>query len=153
MTPAGPVSGFPSAWYVAFYGTEQTHWWDWLTPPGFRHCMAFAYAAHAERWLVYDVTCERTFIRAFTRELFPAWLETLPPERKVLHFEAGESVKVAPAWRIGFWCAPAIAHLIGSPSRALRPRALFRDLLAQGARLAFQEPRDDQDQDGSPAHA
>ena len=126
-------SGFPGGWYIAFYGGPR-HWWTWLTHPEFRHVVAFAYAAHAERWLVYDVGQHRTLIRAFTTDVFKRWIAGLPAERKIVLFE---SDRKAPPMRIGFWCTTAVAHLVGCRSRALRPQALYRDLLAQGARPAF----------------
>lgn len=132
-------SGFPSAWYVCFLGAERRHWWDILSPPGFYHVLAFAYAAHAERWLIYDVGQNRTLIRALTTEAFDRWISSLSPERTIVLFEGGD-LPARPYHRVGFWCATAVAHLIGLRSRALRPAALYRDLLAQGARPAFTEP-------------
>lgn len=133
-----PPSGFPSAWYVAFFGSRREHWWDWLAPRGFQHVLAFAYAAHAERWVVYDVGRHRTVIRTLTTEAFTRWLAGLPRGRTIVHFEAGDA-EAEPAFRAGFWCSTAVAHLVGVRTRALRPAALYRDLLAQGARPAFPE--------------
>lgn len=132
-------SGFPAGWYVCFHGTGKRGWWDVFTRPGYRHVLAFAYAAHAERWLIYDVTQHRTLIRALTTDVFLHWVANLPTGRKIVLFEA-DGVEAEPAWRVGFWCTTAVAHLVGARSRALRPEALYRDLLAQGARPAFQEP-------------
>lgn len=134
-----PPSGFPSAWYVAFFGATRDHWWDRLSPPGFEHVLAFAYAAHAERWVVYDVGRDRTVIRTLTADAFTRWIAGLPAGRTIVHFEAGDA-PAPPANRVGFWCSIAVAHLVGVRSRALRPVALYRDLLAQGARPAFPEP-------------
>lgn len=134
-----PPSGFPSAWYVAFFGTSRRHWWDWMSPPGFYHVLAFAYAAHAERWVIYDVARDRTIIRALTADAFLLWIAGLPTGRRIVLFEAGDA-PARPAMRLGFWCSTAVAHLVGVRTRALRPAALYRDLLAQGARPAFMEP-------------
>lgn len=134
------VSGTPGAWYVAFYGKGRRElWWDWLCPLDFQHVLAFGYVAHADRWLVYDVTQARTFVRALTPQVISAWIESLPEHRKILLFEGGDA-PARPFWRTGFWCVPAVAHLIGAPSRALRPRALFRDLVRLGATPAFERP-------------
>lgn len=136
MTPEyEPPSGFPGGWYVAFYGSGR-HWWSPLTRPGFRHVLAFAYAAHAQCWLIYDVGRYRTLIRALDSTAFTHWIAGLPTERKIVLFE-GDGLPAPPAWRVGFWCTTAVAHLVGVRSRALRPEALYRDLLAQGARSAF----------------
>jgi hypothetical protein len=142
-------SGFPSAWYVCFMGAERRHWWDCLSPPGFYHVLAFAYAARAERWLIYDVGQDRSIIRALPAADFDRWISALPPGRTIVHFEAGDA-PARPFHRAGFWCATAVAHLVGARTRALRPHALYRDLLAQGARPAFQEPEIAQPESPSP---
>ena len=133
------VSGFPGAWYVAFHDGERPHWWWPLCRPGFRHVLAFGYCVHAEAWLVYDVTLGRTYVRAFKRETFAGWLDNLPDHRTILLVEGPDDAAPcrAPGFRAGFWCTPAVAHLVGARSRALRPEALWRDLIAQGARPAF----------------
>lgn len=131
------VSGVPGAWFVAFYGKGyRQHWWDWLLPMDRQHVMAFGYSAHAERWLVYDVTTGQTYIRALTPEVFTHWVAALPAHRKILLIDAGSAAP--PKWRFGFWCVPAVAHLIGVRSRALRPPAFYRDLLRLGATPAFE---------------
>lgn len=123
-------------WYVAFFNGPQRYWWSPLCRDGFRHVAAFAYDAEAGVWLLYDVTLNRTIIRALSSEQMDAWVDNLPPHRRILHFTTPPAPP-PPGLRLGFWCAPAIAHVVGVRSRALRPEALCRDLLAQGARPAF----------------
>lgn len=139
------MSGFPAAWYACFYGSERRWWWDYLSPPGFRHVLAFAYCVQAECWLIYDVRHGRTFVRALKPEAFYEFLDTLPNDCSILNFEP-EHAEAPPRWRFGFWCTIAIAHLMGVRSRALRPVALYRDLVAHGARPAF-EPEQAHDQE------
>lgn len=134
MTENGVPVGCPGAWYVAFFDGARPHWWWPLCRPGFRHVAAFGYCAEQAVWLLYDVTLRRTFIHALTSEQMDAWVEALPAHRTILHLQAAEA---EPANRAGFWCTTAVAHLLGVRSRALRPQALCRDLLALGARHAF----------------
>jgi hypothetical protein len=125
------------AWYVAFYNDARRHWWSWMCRDGFRHVAAFAYDAEAAVWLVYDVTLSRTVIRALSSSQMDAWVDALPANHRIVRFEAAAQPR-PPGLRVGFWCAPAVAHVVGVASRALRPEALYRDLLAQGARPAFE---------------
>lgn len=134
MNESGPPAGCPAAWYVAFFDGDRPHWWWRLCRPGFRHVAAFGYCAEQAVWLLYDVTLKRTFIHALTSEQMDAWVESLPAHRTILHLQAAEA---EPSSRAGFWCTTAVAHLLGVRSRALRPEALCRDLLALGARHAF----------------
>jgi hypothetical protein len=131
------LSGMPPHWYVAFYDGDRRYWWSSLCRPGFRHVAAFGYCADQAAWLLYDVTTRRTLIRMLTPSQMDAWVEALPDNRRIVAFEpVGEPVE--PGVRIGFWCTPAVAHLVGARSRALRPEAFYRDLIAQGARPAFE---------------
>lgn len=134
MTEPDPHS--IGGWYVAFFNGPQRYWWSPLCRDGYRHVAAFAYDAEAGVWLLYDVTLNRTIIRALSSEQMDAWVDNLPGHRRIVHFESPAEPS-PPAVRLGFWCAPAVAHVVGVSSRALRPEALYRDLLAQGARPAF----------------
>lgn len=126
----------PVEWYVAFYDGERPHWWWSLCRPGFRHVAAFGYCPDQAVWLVYDVTLRRTLIHAMSPSQMDAWVAALPEDRTIVAF-APTAEPPAPAFRAGFWCSPAVAHLVAVPSRALRPEALYRDLIAHGARPAF----------------
>ena len=132
----GPEPHTIGAWYVAFFNGPQRYWWSPLCRDGFRHVAAFAHDAQAGVWILYDVTLNRTIIRALSSDQMDAWVDALPAHRLILKFEAPDEPP-EPGLRLGFWCAPAIAHVVGVRSRALRPEALCRDLLAQGARPAF----------------
>jgi len=131
-----PPAADPGEWYVAFWGLERLGWWDVFTRPGFRHVMAFAFSSHAERWLVYDVTRDRTFVRAYRPEAFDLWIGSIPEEATVLKVPA-EPIGRRSYQRAAFICTTAVKHLLGLRSRALRPHALYRDLMASGAKYAF----------------
>lgn len=145
-----PPAADPGEWYVAFYSGDERHWWEWGQAPGMGHCMAFAYSSHAERWTIYNVTKDRTYLRVYDPDSFLLWLDTLPPETVILKAPAWPAVPRS-RFRAGFWCTIAVKHLLGCPSRALRPKALFRDLLAMGARFAFSTGPSDASQSGSTA--
>jgi hypothetical protein len=55
--------------------------------------------------------------------------------------DGGVTVAIAPAgprkrWgRLGFWCVPAMAHLLGLKGTLFRPDALYRACLAQGGSI------------------
>ena len=131
------LSGMPPRWFVAFYDGDRQYWWSGLCREGFRHVVAFGYCADQAVWLLYDVTTARTLIRALAPSEMDAWVEALPGHRRIVAFEP-DGEPDDPGVRLGFWCTPAVAHLVGARSRALRPEAFYRDLLAQGARPAFE---------------
>jgi hypothetical protein len=81
------VSGFPGAWYAAFFDGERKRWWWRLCRPGFRHVLAFGYSAQADAWLIYDVTLLRTYVCAIRPEVFDAWLQGLPTHRTIVRLD------------------------------------------------------------------
>lgn len=56
----------------------------------------------------------------------------------VLRYEPPAQPERGPMLRLGFWCAPAVAHLLGIRSCALVPIQLYRDLLRRGATPAYE---------------
>lgn len=141
MTDDEPALGpIPSVWYAAFYGDEDRWWWDRICKPGFRHVAAYTYYPGPGVWVLYDVTFNRTCIRVFSREEWMAWMRTLPCHTKHLRCGIPDEPHARPWWlKLTFWCAPAVAHLMGIRSRALRPEALYRDLVRHGALPAFED--------------
>lgn len=130
----------PPEWFVAFYSLPNAPraWWERRGPFGFRHTLAFGYSAYSSCWLVYDVTQNRTYVYAVLSEDIGAFIAALPSNRTVLKLPVADTPRRG--WRWGFWCTRGVAHLLGVPSRALRPIALYRELLARGAVPAFTEP-------------
>ena len=130
-------TGMPVEWYVAFFNDERRYWWSCLCPDGFGHVAAFGYCVEQAVYLLYDVTMTRTLLQALTPSQMDEWVARLPANRRIVAYQPTREPE-EPALRLGFWCTPAIAHLVGVRSRALRPQALYRDLIAQGARPAFE---------------
>ena len=127
--------GLIGEWYAAFFDPLERHWWSRLCRPGFRHVAAFVYCPEQACWVVYDVTLRRTWVQLLTSEQMDAWVANLPAHRRILRMRARND---GGGWRAGFWCSPAVAHLLGVRTRALRPEALHRDLVALGAVPAFE---------------
>lgn len=136
-----PWSEFePLTWLVLFQSSTSRRWIDRLVPGRFKHVMAFGWVEKAKAWVSYDVQLGRTHIllmaeadgekkigEAFGRDADAALLRC--------------AVRLSPRPRLmpsGFWCVPAIKHLLGLRSGALRPDALWRDCLAQGAEIVHE---------------
>lgn len=125
-------------WHVGFLGAQRTLPVDRLSPVGFLHCLAFAYHADAETWLVYDVCRRRTFVYGIPPEHFVGWL-VARKEGDSMRVLAVDIVGEGPALSGAspLYCVSAVKHLVGSRSRALRPIGLWRDLVKAGAVEVF----------------
>jgi hypothetical protein len=129
-------AGAPARWLVVFT-TKSDRWWIRLIPGRFKHVRAFAYCHDTDCWIFYD-PCLRTGILtargAGARQLMLQWTR----DAKVLSMEPGPHERIRP---LPFACTTAIASLLGLPGGALRPDALYRQCLANGAKPLDEKPR------------
>lgn len=134
------------SWLIAFTDDPRQPrlWWDRLfCRPGFRHVQAWGWDADAERWVIYSVFTASTMVDVLpdgplTDAVIGGMVATAS---HVLRYEPPPAPEHGPMLRLGFWCVPAVAHLLGVRSRALVPVQLFRDLLRRGAELLYEEHR------------
>jgi hypothetical protein len=125
------VTGAPTRWLVAFDRVAAS-WWSSLIACGhYKHVRAVGYVYDLDAYVFYDVQLAGTRIQlargAGATALMLEWAENAD----VLAIEPvsnrGRYLRLRP-----LLCTTAIAHLIGLPG-ALRPDALYRQLLANGA--------------------
>lgn len=131
------------SWLVAFTDDPRSPrpWWDRLfCRPGFRHVEAWGWDADADRWVIYSVFTGETCVTVLPDG--PVADATIggicAVSSHVLRFEPPAEPERGPMIRLGFWCVPAVAHLLGVRSRALVPFQLYRDLLRRGATPAYE---------------
>lgn len=128
--PLGEVS----TWFVCFDTTTPT-WWVRLIPGRYKHVRAFGFVPLMGLWIFFDVALAG-------HSLFVARDGTPQCEAMIERWWNGcDVLKVkrsrGPAGlsRIGLWCVPAVAGLIGVRSGALRPDGLWRECVRQGAEI------------------
>lgn len=123
-------AGAPPRWLVVFT-TKSDRWWIRWIPGRFKHVRAFGYCHETDCYVFFDPalrTCIFTARGAGAHLLMMEWVENA----SVLIMPPGvhESIRWMP-----FFCTSAIASLLGLPARALRPDALYRQCLANGAKI------------------
>ncbi|MEL7111324.1 MAG: hypothetical protein AAGK93_00100 [Pseudomonadota bacterium] len=120
-------------WNVVFLKAEtRRHLLDLFTPPDWRHCVAFGFSQ--DRWIVYDVGDVRSQILVLRPYQFDIWISGIEPRiTAAVQIHTKEAAR--PLARVGLWCVTAIKHLTGIRSGAFTPKALFRDLLANGGKV------------------
>jgi len=129
------TDGEPKFWVLAFARHSPIRWVGWLAMGRHKHVRACAPLPMLGAWVFYDVHLTGTTIRvaATGGEAERLWsIFTTDADLVVMPVRRG----VMPWWsRWGFFCVPAIKHLIGLRSGALRPSRFFRDCLAAGGQL------------------
>jgi hypothetical protein len=130
---AKPTAVEPEAWFIVFHPVSATRWLNRL-PMRFRHVSAFAYMHAAGCWLIYDVQFWGTRHILLPDNLAALdFLADFTANCDVLHMRRQGPSRL---WfRVGFWCVPAIKHMLGLRSSALLPHGLYRSCLRAGAKV------------------
>lgn len=125
----------PADWYVVFHEHSPKWWVRWLARGRFKHVSVFGIVKRSATWVFYDFHLDRARVYA---------IPDFDADIAIGHFIEGATVvrmarpigrEADVNLRLGWWCVPAVAHILGIRSCALRPDALFRQCLAQGGEL------------------
>jgi hypothetical protein len=127
-----PGAGEPVHWQLCFSRKSATAFANFLPIGRYKHVRAFGYVAHINTWIFFDPSWRRTTIRVARGDAANALIHEFLYLADVIQMPACERAGAAPLFG---WCAPAVAHLLGLASGALRPDALFRDCLRHGGEL------------------
>lgn len=126
----------PELWLILFHRKASTWWINWLVPGQFKHVTAVGHVGEAGVWLVYSVELRRTRMHVIRDgDQFIAWLAAAIDDGEVLVYQPPADDGKGWRPRFGFWCVTAVKHLLGIGGGALRPDALWRLLLANGAKI------------------
>lgn len=124
----------PAMWFLIFETKAQARWLRWLALGRFKHVSALGWVPDQRLWVHYDVSLGRTRISVLPD--CPGAVDHIATLRAdsvmVAVMTLGDRTRVA---RLGFWCVPAIAHLVGLAGILWRPDALYRASLAQGGSI------------------
>lgn len=126
----------PLTWLVVFQSKSSMWWINRFVPGRFKHVVAAGWVEASKVWIFYEVYWGRTSVQAMPEAEGTAYFGRLmgaDPDAAVLRVEAREARPAC--FRLGFWCVPAVKHLVGLRSGALRPDRLWRDCIASGAEI------------------
>jgi hypothetical protein len=128
-------------WFVGFTDDgSRDYLVDRLSPPGFQHCLAFAFEPDSGRWIVYETNRSGCAFLVLDEDQIVVWLTLQKQANKMRVLKVTtDAQKGRFPFSTGMWCVLSVKHLVGSRSRALTPAALWRDLIKEGATEAFIE--------------
>lgn len=128
-----PAIGTPSRWLIIFNREAAGRWQSLVAMGRYKHVRAMGYVPGVRHWLCYDVTFRGTQIVVVRdgSDEFRAMFDDWTADADILWMDA------RPAGRARFppvfLCTTSIKHLLGLRCSALRPDALYRHCLANGA--------------------
>lgn len=135
MDPAAiPTYGGPTCWLVCFH-TKFTTWWARYIPGGYKHVSAVAWVPETKTWVFFDPAFDRTRIWCASdddtgKRVLGDWIN----DAVVIRYPAAAFGRGVAA-RFGYWCVPAVAHLLGVKTGAVTPRGLLLFLLRNGGEV------------------
>jgi hypothetical protein len=127
-----PGGGEPMHWAVCFTRKSATRWANWLPIGRYKHVRAFGCVPEINTWIFFDPSWRRTTIRVARGDAANELIREFLYLADVIQMPVCERRRAPPIFG---WCVPAVAHLLGLPSGALRADRLFRDCLRHGGEL------------------
>lgn len=129
---ATPFESEPVEWFVVFHRKAASRLFSLLAFGEFKHVSAFGYCPGFKVWLIYDVQWSGTRLKLLAnteagKRAIGAWVEDcdilkIAHQRQTPGFSS----------RLGFYCVTAAKHLIGLRCVAVRPDALYRQIIRNG---------------------
>ncbi len=129
------VIGTPQRWYVVFNIRASTHVRSFLAFGRYKHVRAFGYVPLVKFWIFYDVKLDGTDIVLASDHIAQGMIHEWMQDGCIIEMPAKGNSRIL--LRLGFWCVPAIKHLIGLRSGALRPDRLRLDCLKAGGKVIY----------------
>lgn len=121
-------------WHVVFLAGPRRRWWDWLCKPDFRHVLMFAWCDLAKVWVIVDSRQDGLRIRMLPDGNDFYLEKALWDHTGATYIRCDAESSTDIRHRLGFWCVPVVKNILGQGGGALRPEALYRNLLKSGAK-------------------
>lgn len=134
----------PKDWFVVFQEYSPRRWIRWLARGRFKHVSVFGVVDRANSWVFYDFNLDRSRVYVVSNHEADIAIGHFIGDATVVRMARPIGREAEVNLRPGWWCVPAVAHILGLRSCALRPDALFRQCLAQGGEII--EPKGAQDE-------
>lgn len=130
MIDYAPIACEPQVWTLCFSHKASTRLRSFLAFGAHKHVRAYAYLPGMKAWLFYDVHLGgKTVAVVLDGDAAMAVIGEWMMDADLLRIRRDPRPVGPPVFG---WCVPAIKHLIGSRSCALRPSALYRWCLSHG---------------------
>jgi len=131
------AAGQPAKWILAFRRTTDSRLINLLAFGRYKHVTAFGYIREVDHWVFMDW-------RTIALDIIVA--RGTDATRLINYYTRDADMLGMPARsrqiggpQFGLWCVPAVKQLLGIRGGALRPDALWRCCIRQGAEILSHE--------------
>lgn len=125
----------PREWHVVFRRWSPVRAVRILAFGTYKHVACFGYVGDAKSWLFFEPSFDRVDLRVVPDADANGAIADVIDGATVVRM-AAPTAAVAD-WRPVFLCTQAVARVVGLRSCALRPDALLRDCIRQGAEIVI----------------
>lgn len=127
----------PINWIVVFKPHTDSRLIRWFVPGRFKHVSAIAFLEALNAWVTFDVGTRYAKIMVMpaggqANDIIVPWIEGCTLVRMEKRIAGGRLPMYG-------WCVPAVRHLLGMNSGALRPDTLYRHCLRDGGKVIEQQ--------------
>lgn len=129
----------PTDWHIVFHAHSPKRWIRWLAMGRFKHVSCFGFVERAQSWVFFEFHLDRTRIMVVGDHEADIMIGEFIHGNTVVRLAKPLGQELNINMTAGAWCVPAVAHIVGVKSCALRPDAFFRQCLAKGGELLFGE--------------
>jgi hypothetical protein len=129
------VIGQPCRWYVVFNTKATTPLRSLLAFGRFKHVRVFGYVPLIRCWIFYDVKLSGTDLWLARDGAACRLMDQWSANGVVIEMPVLSQSRIIV--RLGFWCVPAVKHLLGLRSSAFRPDRLWLDCLRTGGKVVY----------------
>lgn len=132
MILAIPVACEPQVWTLCFSKKQPSRWRSLLAFGHYKHVRAYAFLPGLKAWLFYDVHLAGTTLAVIPdgEQALLVICEWMTDADLLRVRRRGTSSFIG---RLGFWCVPAMAHLVAVRCKLPIPDAFYRACLRKGA--------------------
>lgn len=127
---AGAVE--PVEWLVVFHPETTVPLVRWLCWGRFKHVSAWGYYPGIKAWLIFDPSWDGLRLSMIPHDAAHAAFREYTRGCEIVKLARAGEIGLSPLSRLGFWCVPAIKHLLGVRCASMRPDAFYRHILRRG---------------------
>lgn len=122
----------PDMWFVIFHPDVPGKWVKFFSFGRFKHVSAIGYCPGFKVWLICDPQWKGLRLSIMAHAAMLAAFPDLTRGREVVRVTVDRAAPMPLRTRLGFYCVPAIKHLLGVRCAIWRPDALYRHLIRNG---------------------
>lgn len=133
-----PISLRVDTWFVCFKRRSPTWFFQTFVPGRYKHVAAYGWVPGQDLFVFFEAAINNVALCVAPSNACAPLQDAMLRDATVVEFKADHAARRF--WQPVMTCTSAVAQIIGTKSRALRPGRLLADLLAEGGEIILEAP-------------